>query len=174
MSSLFRTLKLYHQIPRSAISLFDTRTANNINDRHAHLSSDQFLILRTGMREDILQLCECLVLRLRQKDKSKSTSQDGCECLHPIECHISLYVNNLSNIKYIIHYSENLYPIEARHADCIHHREENLQLKKGSNVPCVLKIAKDITKKCVISSFRIDKDFHVEEFISTIQETQIT
>ena len=82
--------------------------------------------------------------------------------------------NYLSNIKYIIHYSENLYPIEARHADCIHHREENLQLKKGSNVPCVLKIAKDITKKCVISSFRIDKDFHVEEFISTIQETQIT
>ena len=73
-------------------SLFDTRAANNLKDPHAHLSSDQFLVLRTGMREDILQLCECLVLRLRQKDKSKSTSQDGCESLHPIECHISLYV----------------------------------------------------------------------------------
>ena len=41
------------------------------------------------------------------------------------------------NVKYqiIIIYYRDLYPIEARHADCIHHREENLQLEKGRNVP---------------------------------------
>ena len=38
------------------------------------------------MREDVLQLGECLVFCLRQKDKSKGTPQDGCKCLHPVEC----------------------------------------------------------------------------------------
>ena len=41
-------------------------------------------------------------------------------------------------IKHYISVCEDLYPIEARHADCIRHREENLQLEEGSNVPLVL------------------------------------
>ena len=35
----------------------------------------------------------------------------------------------------MIYDREDLYPVEAGHAYCIHHREENLQLEKGSNVP---------------------------------------
>ena len=32
-------------------------------------------------------------------------------------------------------FKDDLYPIKARHANCIHDREENLQLQEGCNIP---------------------------------------
>ena len=79
--------------------------------------------------------------------------QQNQRCPQPVPIDYKIFCSNWQNQRNqtlnIVFFSEDLNPIEAWHADRIHHREEDFQLEKGTNVPWDCVMCNNVPWDCV-------------------------